>query len=58
MPPSPVVTTALVNGKQVTVVIGAAERAGAASGAIQAQRVPVPVNLKRHPIYWYQNMDN
>ena len=58
MPPSPVLTTVLVNGKQVTVVIGAAERMGAASGTIQAQRIPAPVNLKRHPIYWHQNMDN
>jgi type IV pilus assembly protein PilY1 len=58
MPPSPVVSTMLVNDKQMTVVIGAAERAGAASGTIQAQRIPAPVNLKRHPIYWYQNIDN
>jgi hypothetical protein len=58
MPPSPVVSTMLVNDKQMTVVIGAAERAGAASGTIQAQRIPAPVNLKRHPIYWHQNIDN
>jgi len=58
MPPSPVVTTTMVNGKQVTAVIGAAERAGAASGSIQAQRIPAPVNLKRHPIYWHTNLDN
>lgn len=58
MPPSPVVSTMLVNDKQVTVVIGAAERAGAASGTIQAQRIPAPVSLKRHPIYWHQGIDN
>jgi len=58
MPPSPVVTTTLVNDKQVTAVIGAAERQGAASGSIQAQRIPAPVNLKRHPIYWHTNLDN
>ncbi|HET7031527.1 MAG TPA: PilC/PilY family type IV pilus protein, partial [Casimicrobiaceae bacterium] len=58
MPPSPVVTTMLVNDKQVTAVIGAAERQGAASGSIQAQRIPAPVNLKRHPIYWHTNLDN
>lgn len=58
MPPSPVVSTMLVNDKQVTVVIGAAERAGAASGTIQAQRIPAPVSLKRHPIYWHQSIDN
>ena len=58
LPPSPVVTTVLLNGKQLTAVIGAAERAGAASGTIQAQRIPAPVNLKRHPIYWHQNVDN
>ena len=58
LPPSPVISTVLINGKQVTTVIGAAERNGSASAPIQAQRIPVPVNLKRHPVYWHQNTDN
>jgi Tfp pilus tip-associated adhesin PilY1 len=58
LPPSPVKSTVPINGKDVTVVIGAAQLDGSTSGAIQAQRVPIFINKKRHPIYWYQNTDN
>jgi Tfp pilus tip-associated adhesin PilY1 len=58
LPPSPVKSTVLINGKEVTVVLGASQLNGSPSGAIQAQRIPIPVNKKRHPIYWYQNTDN
>jgi Tfp pilus tip-associated adhesin PilY1 len=58
LPPSPVLATVPVNGKAVSVVIGAVERSGAPSAVIQAQKITAPVSLTRRPVYWYKSGDN
>lgn len=52
LPPSPVVGTVTINGRPVTVVIGAAQRGGGASSPIASQQVRPAVNGKRKTIYW------
>jgi len=54
LPPSPVVGVGIpVNGKSVTVVIGAADKTGAPSSPIQPNQVKPPVSQKRKTIYRY-----
>jgi type IV pilus assembly protein PilY1 len=57
LPPSPVVGSVPVNGKQVTVVIGGIQRTGAASSPIAAQRVRPTITQRRTRLYWYQHGD-
>jgi Tfp pilus tip-associated adhesin PilY1 len=57
LPPSPVVGSVPVNGKQVTVVIGGIQRTGAASSPISAQRVRPTITQRRTRLYWYQHGD-
>lgn len=55
LPPSPVVGTVTINGRPVTVIIGAAQRAGGASSPIASQQVRPAINGKRKMIYWKSN---
>lgn len=57
LPPSPVVGSVPVNGKQVTVVIGGIQRTGTASSPIAAQRVRPTITQRRTRLYWYQHGD-
>jgi len=57
LPPSPVVGSVPVAGKQVTVVIGGIQRSGAASSPIAAQRVQPTITQRRARLYWYQHGD-
>jgi len=57
LPPSPVVGSVPVNGKQVTVVIGGIQRTGTASSPIAAQRVRPTITQRRSRLYWYQHGD-
>ena len=57
LPPSPVVGSVPVAGKQVTVVIGGIQRTGAASSPIAAQRVQPTITQRRARLYWYQHGD-
>jgi type IV pilus assembly protein PilY1 len=52
LPPSPVVGTVSINGKPVTVIIGAAQRTGGASSPIGSQQVRPAVSGKRKVVYW------
>lgn len=58
LPPSPVISTVNVGGKNTTVVIGAIDRKGGVSSAIQAQQVSPAIRQVRRPSYWYKNSDN
>ena len=59
LPPSPVVSTVDVNGVQQTICIGCISKdPNKPSVPIQAQQLPPPVTLKRHPVYWYRSGDN
>jgi Tfp pilus tip-associated adhesin PilY1 len=58
LPPSPVITTVNVGGVDRTVCIGCADPKGGDSVAIQPQEIKPPINLKRHPIYWFSSGDN
>jgi type IV pilus assembly protein PilY1 len=58
LPPTPVLATVTVDGKVVTVVIGAIDRGGGASAPIQAQRIVAPVSLTRRAVYWHNSGDN
>jgi Tfp pilus tip-associated adhesin PilY1 len=57
LPPSPVVGSVPVDGRQVTVVIGGVQRTGAASSPIAAQRVRPAITQRRTRLYWYQHGD-
>jgi type IV pilus assembly protein PilY1 len=57
LPPSPVVGSVPVAGRQVTVVIGGIQRTGAASSPIAAQRVRPTITQRRARLYWYQHGD-
>jgi type IV pilus assembly protein PilY1 len=57
LPPSPVVGSVPVNGRQVTVVIGGIQRTGTASSPIAAQRVRPTITQRRTRLYWYQHGD-
>ncbi|MBK4735022.1 pilus assembly protein [Noviherbaspirillum pedocola] len=58
LPPSPVVGTVAINGKPVTVIIGAAQRAGGASSPIGSQQVRPAINGKRKIVYWKSSGQN
>jgi type IV pilus assembly protein PilY1 len=57
LPPSPVVGSVPVAGRQVTVVIGGIQRTGASSSPIAAQRVRPTITQRRARLYWYQHGD-
>ncbi|HXV12306.1 MAG TPA: PilC/PilY family type IV pilus protein [Burkholderiales bacterium] len=57
LPPSPVVGSVPVAGRQVTVVIGGIQRSGGASSPIAAQRVQPTITQRRARLYWYQHGD-
>lgn len=57
LPPSPVVGSVPVNGRQITVVIGGIQRTGAASSPIAAQRVRPTITQRRNRLYWYTHGD-
>jgi Tfp pilus tip-associated adhesin PilY1 len=58
LPPSPVVGTVAINGKPVTVIIGAAQRSGGASSPIGSQQVRPAVSGKRKVVYWKSSGQN
>ena len=58
LPPSPVVARVTVGGVVKTVCIGCADKGGGVSVPIQASQINPPVNLKRHPVYWFTSGDN
>jgi type IV pilus assembly protein PilY1 len=58
LPPSPVVGTVTINGKPVTVIIGAAQRSGGASSPIGSQQVRPAISGKRKIIYWKSSGQN
>jgi type IV pilus assembly protein PilY1 len=53
MPPSPVLGTVPINGQPRTVLVGAVQKGGGASSAIQSQLVTPTINPVRRRIYWY-----
>ena len=58
LPPSPVMGTVAINGKPVTVIIGAAQREGTASSPIASQKIRPAVNGKRKTVYWKTSGEN
>jgi type IV pilus assembly protein PilY1 len=61
LPPSPVITPGvLINGKRVTVVIGAVQRksASGANAPIAPQRIDPPISSKRKQVYFSTQTDN
>ena len=54
LPPSPVVGSVPVAGKQITVVIGGIQRTGTASSPIAAQRVKPTITQRRSRLYYYE----
>jgi type IV pilus assembly protein PilY1 len=52
LPPSPVVGTVSINGRPITVIIGAAQREGSASSPIASQQVRPAINGRRKTVYW------
>ncbi|MBK4735907.1 pilus assembly protein [Noviherbaspirillum pedocola] len=51
LPPSPVMGTVVINGRPVTVIIGAAQRQGGVSSPIASQQVRPAISGKRRMIY-------
>jgi type IV pilus assembly protein PilY1 len=58
LPPSPVLGTVPVNGKPVTVVIGAPQRMGGANSPISPQEIKPAIVNKRKTIYWKSSGEN
>ncbi|MCU6433496.1 hypothetical protein LPB67_06835 [Undibacterium sp. Jales W-56] len=58
LPPSPVLATVPINGKPTTIIIGAANRSGAACGSLCVQTPPFPSSPKRKTIYWKSSGQN
>ena len=58
LPPSPVLGVVSINGKPITVIIGAAQREGTASSPIASQQVRPAVNGKRKTVYWKTSGEN
>lgn len=52
LPPSPVVGVVPVDGHLTTVIIGAAQKDGSASGVVSPQHVKPAINSTRKLIYW------
>lgn len=52
LPPSPVIGTVSINGSPTTVILGAAQRDGSASGVVSPQRVKPTIRSTRKMIYW------
>lgn len=52
LPPSPVIGTVAIDGTPTTVILGAAQRDGSASGVVSPQRVTPTTSSKRKMIYW------
>ena len=58
LPPSPVLATVNVGGQMQTIIIGAAQRSGGASSAIEAQQVKPAIVPTRKQIYWKSSGEN
>ncbi len=58
LPPSPIIGTVPVNGKPVTIIIGAPQRTGASSSSISPQRLKPAITSKRKRVYSYTSVDN
>jgi type IV pilus assembly protein PilY1 len=54
MPPSPVRGVVRIDGKAQSVIISAAQRDGAASSTVSAQKLVLPITSRRQRIYWLQ----
>jgi type IV pilus assembly protein PilY1 len=52
LPPSPVMGTVAIDGSPTTVILGAAQRDGSASGVVSPQRVTPTIKSTRKMIYW------
>ncbi|MEJ2652198.1 MAG: PilC/PilY family type IV pilus protein [Gammaproteobacteria bacterium] len=52
LPPSPVIGVVSINGAPTTVMLGAAQRDGSASGPVSPQRVKPTIKSRRKMIYW------
>jgi len=52
LPPSPVLSTVLINGVATPVLIGAADKRGGASSAISPQKIVPSITSKRNTVYW------
>jgi len=52
LPPSPVIGRVAINGAPTTVILGAAQRDGSASGVVSPQRVKPTISSRRKMIYW------
>jgi type IV pilus assembly protein PilY1 len=55
LPPSPVFATVPVNGKPVSVVIGAIQKSGGASSSIASQVIKPAIASNRKSVYWKSN---
>jgi Tfp pilus tip-associated adhesin PilY1 len=58
LPPSAVVATVDVNGKQETIVIGAPNKDGKPSKSVDGQQFNLSISTKRNRTYWRSNIDN
>lgn len=58
LPPSPVIGSVPIGGKQTTVVLGAVQKAGGPSSPISPQLVKPTISSKRKIIYWKSSGDN
>jgi type IV pilus assembly protein PilY1 len=58
LPPSPVMGVVSINGKPITVIIGAAQREGTASSPIASQQIRPAVNGRRKTVYWKSSGEN
>lgn len=57
LPPSPVIATVPIDGKQRTIIIGAVQKSGGASSIVGAQRIKPVIDSRRKPIYWRHDID-
>ncbi|HYC47129.1 MAG TPA: PilC/PilY family type IV pilus protein [Burkholderiales bacterium] len=58
LPPTPVAGTVPIDGKPVSVLVGAIQRSGGASSAIGVQRAAPAITPKRTRIYWFVHGKN
>lgn len=58
LPPSPVLGSVVINGKPVSVIIGAAQKDGTSSTTTGGEEVKPAITMKRKSIYWKSSGEN
>lgn len=58
LPPSPVLGSVVINGKPVSVIIGATQKDGTTSTTTGGEEVKPAISMKRKTIYWKSSGEN